>query len=1485
MSTPSPKVFLFLAICLILFSSAGVCQQLTLSAPKWGDDIGGSDSSAVIGQKIDSQNNIYVTGFFRGTVDFDPSSGVKSLSSTNGSIDTYVAKYDTNGSLIWVVSMGGSGTDKPNGIDIDSHGNIAITGQYKSPTMDADPGAGGFNLVNSGGFDMFLINLDSNGNFLWAKSIGGSGDDYGNKIAIDKSGNRILAGQFQSSITVGSNTYATTGTFNGLVVKYDASGNLLWSFNLGLTGDNGVHNVLVDANGNIIIAGTVSGMVNFNPLGTANNLAVAGSASYIAKYTSAGQLTWVQSINGNVVNNSIAMSIDQSGNIYTTGPFTALLAFNASVTLSSFGAQDNFLARYNSAGALQFAKDIARGNTAKTKTIATSIVAGSDGNVYLTGYFSGSANFDPAGSINLGDHGQQDLFLAKYTSGGDNWWANNTGNGNGCGNVAGLGIGLDNAGNIILTGSFCSIVNFDFINCTTYNLTAQNSESDGFIIKYVPGSSIAENNIISGPLMTNICAGTLPGAITGTIPFGGAGSPVYQWQVSIDSVNFTNITGAVSQNYLLPVSSNTAYYRRSATSGNCFLPVLSNIVTITVQPILANNTILAPSVTIFCASSDPAVLIGSVPTGGDAINYTYQWQSSPDSLTFNDIIGANSTNYDPSAITVTTYYRRLVTSGFCTVPLNSNVVKIQIQPPLANNVVATPAVTFFCGAGSPGVLAGSTPTGGNGSYTYQWQSSADNTTFTPIVGGGTKDYNPGIVNATTYFRRIIISGICITPLISNVITIQVQPTTTNNVTAPALTNFCLTGDPTTIVGDIPTGGTGTYTYQWQSSPDSLTFMDIVGVTTKDYDPPLLHNITYYQRVVTSGNCIVTSNVVTIIIQTPIINNVITAPLSSGACLISGNVPAGGTAHFTYQWQSSTDNLTFNDITGANSRDYGPPVPTVTMYYRRVASSGTCFPSSTSNIVMIQALVPLSNNTITAPALTTFCASGTPGAISGSNPLGGNGSYIYQWQSSADSLNFTDIIGATSKNYVPVTITDTTYYRRVVTSGVCLTPSISNVIGIYIQHSIANNTIAPPTVSAFCVTGRPGVITGSTPTGGDGNYTYQWQISLDGVSFNTINGATSINYLPPLISATTYYRRLIVSSGKCLVPLNSNIITLQIQPALANNVITAPTVTNFCTVFDPGIITGNTPVGGDGNYIYQWEFSTDNVVFTPITGATTKDYDPPVITTTTYYRRMVMSGACTVFLSSNVITITQDPMVVADAGSNPTICVGGSITLNATGGTSYQWTPAIGLSGASIANPVASPLVTTTYIVTVFKGTCSATASVTVNVIQKPTVNAGPDQTIVKGQAVQLNGTTSGQSNLQYHWLPAAYLDNSNVINPVASPPNDITYTLYATTPNECFVVSDDVTIKVYSNISIPNAFTPNSDGINDTWDIPALSVYPNCIVNVYNRYGALVFKSIGYPKGWNGQYNGKVLPTGTYYYTIDIRDGSKIMSGWVAIVR
>jgi gliding motility-associated-like protein len=598
--------------------------------------------------------------------------------------------------------------------------------------------------------------------------------------------------------------------------------------------------------------------------------------------------------------------------------------------------------------------------------------------------------------------------------------------------------------------------------------------------------------------------------------------------------------------------------------------------------------------------------------------------------------------------------------------------------------------------------------------------------------------------------------------------------------------------------------------------------------------------------------------------------------------------------------SGTYNSSVQAIYLDPTRTYVNPTRHITAVINALSASNTTYQSnastnvpgsnydggtSTNEDAVVTGLNVISNNNIAQPNPdNVFCAGSVdPSIIVGSDPTGGNGTYTYQWQSSTDNIIFADISGATTRDYDPSAINASTYYRRTVVSGVCLTPSISNVINIQIQPALSANVITAPAAASFCISGNPGIISGNIPAGGNSTYTYQWQNSADGINFTNITGATAKDYDPPVINATTYYQRL-TTSGICSTPLSSNIISIQILAALANNTITAPAITHFCTAGDPANINGNTPTGGNGSYTYQWQSSTDGVTFADIPGATVVNYDPPIISATTWYRRTVISNACTVPLNSNVIVMIKDAMPVANAGSDATICVGSSTVLAASGGTVYQWSPATGLSNANTANPTASPTVTTTYTVTVSNITCSTTASVTVNVIQKPTADAGSDQKILKGQTARLNGAVTG-NNVQYHWSPASYLDNPNSLNPVATPPEDITYTLTATSANGCFIVSDDVFIKVFPQVIVPNTFTPNADGINDTWDIPALSAYPNSVVLVFNRYGISVFKSIGYLKTWTGEYNGKQVPSGTYYYTIDLKDGSKIISGWVAVIR
>jgi gliding motility-associated-like protein len=243
-----------------------------------------------------------------------------------------------------------------------------------------------------------------------------------------------------------------------------------------------------------------------------------------------------------------------------------------------------------------------------------------------------------------------------------------------------------------------------------------------------------------------------------------------------------------------------------------------------------------------------------------------------------------------------------------------------------------------------------------------------------------------------------------------------------------------------------------------------------------------------------------------------------------------------------------------------------------------------------------------------------------------------------------------------------------------------------------------------------------------------------------------------------------------------------------------------------------------------------------------------------------------------------------PKVRAAVHGGGTICIGSSLTLSASGGVSYLWSPGNSLSDSTSAKPVASPTDTTIYkvIITDANG-CRDSANVTVNVLKKAVVSAGPDKVIFEGQSVKLSATAKYISVV--YWTPATGLSDPNILNPIASPISDITYTLHASSANGCSTDTSSVFIRVYKHITIPNTFSPNNDGINDFWAIDALITYPESIMLVYNRYGQQLFKSVGYSKPWDGKFNGKPLPSGTYYYVLDLKNNTPKIAGSVTIIR
>ncbi len=208
----------------------------------------------------------------------------------------------------------------------------------------------------------------------------------------------------------------------------------------------------------------------------------------------------------------------------------------------------------------------------------------------------------------------------------------------------------------------------------------------------------------------------------------------------------------------------------------------------------------------------------------------------------------------------------------------------------------------------------------------------------------------------------------------------------------------------------------------------------------------------------------------------------------------------------------------------------------------------------------------------------------------------------------------------------------------------------------------------------------------------------------------------------------------------------------------------------------------------------------------------------------------------------------------------------------------------GITAGGIFNPVvAGPGLTNIKYVFTSNNGCTDSASQIINVVANPVIQITSKQYVLEGGSVTLSPSITGNPS-KYVWSPSTFLNNTNTQKPLSKPTSNITYQLIASTAGGC---SDSATVSivVLNAPKIPNAFSPNGDGVNDKWDIASLSSYPGCTVEVFNRYGQQVFSSTGYSKPWDGTKNGTALPTGVYYYIINPKNGRNVFTGSLTIVK
>ncbi|WP_316745705.1 gliding motility-associated C-terminal domain-containing protein [Pedobacter gandavensis] len=488
------------------------------------------------------------------------------------------------------------------------------------------------------------------------------------------------------------------------------------------------------------------------------------------------------------------------------------------------------------------------------------------------------------------------------------------------------------------------------VGTTSYYVTSSNGTCEGPMttINVVVQAAITGNTVSANQI---ICSGLQPAALTGGAVTGGSGSYLYYWEQSINGGAWTAASGQNNQPGYAPAAlTTTTAYRRTVSGGAC--SNTSNVVTVTVQPAISSNTIVPPATLTLCGAGDPGLITGSAALGGTGTP-TYIWQSSINNVNYTTIAAATGENYDPgpTPITVSTWYRRLATSGACTLADISNVIKFTVNPVLTAGTIG--ANQAFCESAMPATFNELTPaTGGDQIYAYQWQSSTTSTTtgFADIPGATQINYTVSSpIRQTTYYRRTVISAASgCGPVNSPAVTVTITPVITGNaLTTPVVSAFCGPTDPGVITATIPTGGNGTYVYKWEKSIDAGNSYTVIGGNTANLSPGLVSEMTLFRRTVTSGAC---SS-----ISVPVIIYIDLAPTPSNAganqqqCAtdlfqMNGNVPVLGTGVWAVvSGQAAIDNVNLPNTTVNVAKG-----KTATLSW--TISAGAC-PSSVSNVTL------------------------------------------------------------------------------------------------------------------------------------------------------------------------------------------------------------------------------------------------------------------------------------------------------------------------------------------------------------------------------------------------------------------------------------------------------------------------------------------------------------------------------------------------------
>lgn len=316
-------------------------------------------STAGYGIAIDKSNNVITTGYFYGTVDFDPGIGTYNLNSADGLV--FIYKLNSAGNFVWAKQIDGENGFE-NSIAVDLQGNIYTTGCYDGSMADFDPGTGVYNLTSSGFTDIYVNKLDSNGNFIWAKSMGGSYYDSGNSIAVDNNYNVYVAGHFHltADFDPGINTFTMSAGpqyADAFVCKLNSLGSFVWAKQMGGSDDDGAWSMIINEK-EITVAGTYNDTADFDPgTGVFNLISQINSKVFVDKLDTSGNFLCAGNLGGNYIG---SLAASQTDAFYATGYFSDSVDFDPGPGIYNLSTSnsDAFISKLNSCSLISSDREI-----------------------------------------------------------------------------------------------------------------------------------------------------------------------------------------------------------------------------------------------------------------------------------------------------------------------------------------------------------------------------------------------------------------------------------------------------------------------------------------------------------------------------------------------------------------------------------------------------------------------------------------------------------------------------------------------------------------------------------------------------------------------------------------------------------------------------------------------------------------------------------------------------------------------------------------------------------------------------------------------------------------------------------------------------------------------------------------------------------------------------------------------------------------------